>query len=73
MMQAHFTARVLTMSENKKEPTGKAKGGVARAKSLTAKQRSDQAKSGAIARWVIKPLTWEISKSSLGLMPSVMF
>lgn len=53
-MQAHFTARCLHMSEDKKEPKGKAKGGVARAKSLTSKQRSDQAKKGAAARWGYK-------------------
>lgn len=67
MMQAHFTARVLTMSENKKEPTGKAKGGVARAKSLTAKQRSDQAKSGAIARWGYKATHMGNFKEQFGI------
>lgn len=44
------------MSEEKKEPTGKAKGGVARAKSLTKEQRSEIAKKGAAARWKAKPL-----------------
>jgi len=39
---------------DKKEPKGKAKGGIARAKSLTSKQRSDQAKKGAVARWGYK-------------------
>jgi hypothetical protein len=43
------------MSEEKKEPTGKAKGGVARAKSLTKEQRSEIAKKGAAARWRDKP------------------
>ncbi|MEE8728633.1 MAG: P63C domain-containing protein [Rahnella inusitata] len=42
------------MTDEKKEPKGKAKGGVARAKSLSAKERSDQAKNGAIARWGYK-------------------
>lgn len=39
---------------DKKEPKGKAKGGIARAKALTSKQRSDQAKKGAAARWGYK-------------------
>lgn len=43
------------MSQDKKEPTGKAKGGVARAKSLTKTQRSDIAKKAAAARWKGKP------------------
>ncbi|KYP93045.1 hypothetical protein WB67_15045 [bacteria symbiont BFo2 of Frankliniella occidentalis] len=41
------------MSE-KKEVVGKAKGGVARAKSMSPKKRSEQAKEGAIARWGYK-------------------
>ncbi|MDU4288315.1 P63C domain-containing protein [Mixta calida] len=44
------------MSDDKKEPKGKAKGGVARAKSLTKEQRSEIAKKGAAARWKDKPL-----------------
>ncbi|MFW5402350.1 P63C domain-containing protein [Yersinia sp. 1252 StPb PI] len=44
------------MTEEKKETTGKAKGGVARAKSLTKEQRSEIAKKGAAARWSAKPL-----------------
>lgn len=55
-MQAHFTIRVLAMSEEKKDSSGKAKGGVARAKSLTREQRSEIAKKGAAARWKDKPL-----------------
>lgn len=55
-MQAHFTMRVLTMSEENKDLSGKAKGGVARAKSLTKEQRSEIAKKGAAARWKDKPL-----------------
>ncbi|MFG6654969.1 P63C domain-containing protein [Scandinavium sp. M-37] len=43
------------MSQDKKEPTGKAKGGMARAKSLTKTQRSDIAKKAAAARWKGKP------------------
>ncbi|MGK0736609.1 P63C domain-containing protein [Yokenella regensburgei] len=39
---------------DKKEPKGKAKGGIARAKVLTSKQRSAQAKKGAAARWGYK-------------------
>ncbi len=39
---------------DKKEPKGKAKGGIARAKALTSKQRSAQAKKGAMARWGYK-------------------
>jgi len=39
---------------DKKEPKGKAKGGIARAKALTSKQRSAQAKKGAAARWGYK-------------------
>lgn len=42
------------MTDDKKEPKGKAKGGVARAKSLTPQERSAQAKNGAIARWGYK-------------------
>lgn len=42
------------MTNDKKEPKGKAKGGVARAKALTPKQRSEQAKKGAAARWGYK-------------------
>ncbi|MBE5254552.1 P63C domain-containing protein [Mixta mediterraneensis] len=42
------------MDNKDKEPTGKAKGGVARAKSLSPQERSDQAKNGAIARWGYK-------------------
>ncbi|QNU44402.1 hypothetical protein IDH70_05055 [Mixta calida] len=44
------------MADDKKEPKGKAKGGVARAKSLTKEQRSEIAKKGAAARWSGKPL-----------------
>lgn len=44
------------MTDEKKEPTGKAKGGIARAKSLTKEQRSEIAKKGAAARWKDKPL-----------------
>ncbi|ENF7817564.1 hypothetical protein ABR157_003352 [Enterobacter soli] len=44
------------MLDDKKEPKGKAKGGVARAKSLTKEQRSEIAKKGAAARWKDKPL-----------------
>ncbi|MFN6817201.1 P63C domain-containing protein [Proteus mirabilis] len=40
--------------DSKKEVKGKAKGGIARSRSLTASQRSAQAKSGAIARWGYK-------------------
>lgn len=43
------------MSEDKKDPKGKSKGGVARAKSLTQAQRSDIAKKAAAARWKGKP------------------
>lgn len=43
------------MTEENKVTSGKAKGGVARAKSLTKKQRSDIAKKGAAARWKGKP------------------
>lgn len=42
------------MTNDKKEPQGKAKGGVARAKALTPKQRIEQAKKGAAARWGYK-------------------
>lgn len=42
------------MSDKKKEPTGKSKGGIARAKVLSAEERSKQAKKGAIARWGYK-------------------
>lgn len=55
-MQAHFTAWCLHMSKDNKEPKGKAKGGVARAKSLSKEQRSEIAKKGAAARWADKPL-----------------
>ncbi|HHN8625876.1 TPA: P63C domain-containing protein [Enterobacter hormaechei] len=44
------------MSDDKKDPKGKAKGGIARAKSLTKEQRSDIAKKAAAARWKDKPL-----------------
>lgn len=44
------------MSEEKKEPKGKAKGGMARAKSLTKEQRSEIAKKAAAKRWEGKPL-----------------
>lgn len=54
IMQAHNTAKVLAMSDKKKEPTGKSRGGIARAKVLTAEERSNQAKKGAIARWGYK-------------------
>lgn len=67
IMQAHFTKRVLTMSEDKKVPVGKAKGGIARAKSLTPKQRSDQAKSGAIARWGYKATHMGNFKDQFGI------
>lgn len=56
IMQAHFTAWYLHMSGDKKEPKGKAKGGVARAKSLTKEQRANIAKKAAAARWGDKPL-----------------
>jgi len=42
------------MSEDKKEPKGKAKGGVARAKSMAPEKRRAQAKNGALARWGYK-------------------
>jgi len=38
------------MSEQSKEPTGRAKGGYARAAKLTKEQRSDIARRGAMAR-----------------------
>ncbi|GKX54108.1 hypothetical protein SOASR030_02200 [Leminorella grimontii] len=44
------------MTEEKKGVTGKAKGGVARAQSLTKEQRSAIAKKGAAARWKDRPL-----------------
>ncbi|VVA49369.1 P63C domain protein [Serratia ficaria] len=44
------------MSEDNKKTNGKAKGGVARAKSLTKEQRSEIARKGAAARWKDKPL-----------------
>lgn len=44
------------MNDDNKEPKGKAKGGIARAESLTKEQRSEIAKKGAAARWVSKPL-----------------
>lgn len=44
------------MSEENKKPSSKARGGVARAKSLTKEQRSEIAKKGAAARWKDKPL-----------------
>lgn len=52
-MQAHFTTDAYIMID-KSEPKGKAKGGIARAKALTSKQRSAQAKKGAAARWGYK-------------------
>lgn len=55
------------MSEDKKEPTGKSKGGVARAKSLTAAQRSSQAKEGAIARWGYKATHMGNFKEQFGI------
>ena len=56
-MQAHFTTWCLHMSnEENTKPTGKAKGGVARAKSLTKEQRTEIAKKAAAARWKDKPL-----------------
>lgn len=42
------------MTDDKNKVTGKAKGGIARAKALTAGQRSQQAKKGAAARWGYK-------------------
>ncbi|HHR6050833.1 TPA: P63C domain-containing protein [Providencia alcalifaciens] len=51
---------MLAMSKNdskeKKEVKGKAKGGLARAKSLTKEQRSEIAKKAAAKRWEGKPL-----------------
>ncbi|UIL51504.1 P63C domain-containing protein (plasmid) [Pantoea agglomerans] len=44
------------MSKSNVEPAGKAKGGIARAESLTKEQRSDIAKKAAAARWASKPL-----------------
>lgn len=44
------------MTDNKKQPNGKAKGGLARARSLTKEQRSAIAKKAAAARWGDKPL-----------------
>lgn len=44
------------MNDDNKEPKGKAKGGIARAESLTKEQRSEIAKKGAAARWASKPL-----------------
>lgn len=46
----HYLAKVLAMSDEKK-PVGRAKGGVARAKSLQPEERSDIAKRAAAARW----------------------
>ncbi|HEJ7990210.1 TPA: hypothetical protein SMI27_000848 [Serratia liquefaciens] len=42
------------MTDDSKKNNGKSKGGIARAKSLTAEQRKDQAKKGAVARWGYK-------------------
>lgn len=42
---------VRAMSDQSKEPVGRAKGGVARAAKLTAVQLSEQAKAAAAARW----------------------
>lgn len=44
------------MSEESKDESGKSKGGIARAKSLTSEQRKDIAKKAAAARWKDKPL-----------------
>jgi len=44
------------MSEQKKEPKGKAKGGIARAESLSKEKRAEIAKKAAAARWKDKPL-----------------
>lgn len=54
-MQAHFTKKVLAMSDDKKEQNSKAKGGIARANSLSKERRSEIAKKAAIARWGEKP------------------
>ncbi|HAG2521589.1 TPA: hypothetical protein G8V61_004365 [Salmonella enterica] len=43
-------------NEETRKPTGKAKGGVARAKSLTKEQRTEIAKKAAAKRWEGKPL-----------------
>lgn len=44
------------MSEENKEPKGKAKGGLARAESLPKEKRSEIARKAAIARWGERPL-----------------
>lgn len=47
---------VLAMIDEK-EPTGRAKGGAALAKSMTAEQLKERAQAGAVARWGPKPVT----------------
>jgi ribosomal protein S25 len=51
----HYIKKVLAMTEDEnkknKEATGRAKGGIARAKSLTKEERSEIAKKAAAARW----------------------
>lgn len=53
IMHAHSQHECLQMTD-KKIVEGKAKGGVARAKALSAEQRTEQAKKGAAARWGYK-------------------
>ncbi|EHF4450209.1 hypothetical protein JZS82_000927 [Salmonella enterica subsp. enterica serovar Derby] len=52
-MQAHFTTKSACIMSDKesKEPTGKSKGGVARANALSAEERSAIARKAAAARW----------------------
>ena len=45
------------MTDEKKEPTGRAKGGVATAAKMTEEERKARSKKGAVARWGVKKLS----------------
>ena len=52
-MQAHFTTKSACIMSDKesKEPTGKSKGGVARANALSAQEKPQQLGGVAMVRW----------------------
>lgn len=44
------------MAEDKKEPTGRARGGLKVAENMTPEERAERARNGALARWGKKPI-----------------
>ena len=55
------------MTDKPKKPSGRAKGGAAAAAKLTAEERAERAKKGALARWGMKATHKGTFKEHLGI------